>query len=183
MCEPTTMIMAAQLAVAGASAASGVKAAKRQYQREEEAHEENKQAAHDAFILETHLMSKRVQEQRMATSQKDQDNSIKRMKASASAEVAAASASTQGASVQQVLHDFKRSEGVVSDRLAMSGEAFEDQTYYQGLSAGARAEDRARSIPMPTMDGIYSAQLRGVSKVVGAFSDFRDYYTGEVADV
>ncbi|WP_339771426.1 hypothetical protein [uncultured Pseudosulfitobacter sp.] len=179
MTIPAVALGAMKLAVGVTSAAAGVAQSINANKRQGELYEQNGQAAKDAYFLETHLTNKKLMDERKATSQKKQDNSIKRMKASATALTAAATGGVQGGSVSQVLDDYKRSEGVVSDRLDQSLESAESQSVYNMMGSQAKAQARINSIPLPDNSNIYASVIRGAGSVMGEFSDFKDLYDGD----
>lgn len=179
MSIPALALGASQLAISAASAVAGVAGAVGEYREGARRHEENAQSARDAYILETHLTNKRLLQERQASSQKKADNSIKRMQAEATGLVAAASGGVQGRSVEQVLDDFRRSEGVVSDRIDQSQEAREDQAVFDMQGSAAKARSRVNSVPMPSLSGVYTATVRGVGSLANGYSDYRDLYEGD----
>lgn len=179
MTIPAVVLGAAKLAIGVASTAASIGSAINANKRQTELHEQNKQAAHDAYVLETHLKNKQLQEQGKAVSQRKQDNAIKRMKATGTALTAAAAGGVEGMAVDQVLQDFKRSEGIVEDRLDQSLEARQSQAVYDMIGSQAKTQSRVNSIPLPDNSNVYGAVVRGAGNLVGEFSDFKDLYDGD----
>lgn len=179
MSIPAIALGAGKLIVGAASTYAGVQGAKNQYERQAQHYEQNKQAAHDAYILDTHLRNKNLMQQRAATSQRKQDNSLKRLQAEGSALAAAAAGGVEGASVSQILDDFRRNEGVIEDRLDQNLEAREDQNDFELLGSQATAQGRANSVQIPSLDGVYSTAVRGAGNLLGEFSDFSDLFDGD----
>lgn len=179
MTIPVAVLGAAKLAIAAASTVATVATAVNAQKAGNERYEQNAQAANDAYILETHLKNKQLQEQGKAVAQRKEDNSIKRLKATGTALASAAAGGVEGASVDQVLQDFRRSEGVIEDRLDQSLEAQESQAAYELLGSQAKAQSRINSIPIPDSSAVYGAAVRGAGNLVGAFSDYKDLYDGD----
>jgi hypothetical protein len=180
MCEPVSAFIAAnQLAIAGASAAASTLGAVSQYNEQTDTAEANQQAAKDAYILQSHLTNRKLMEERTSISQKKQDNSIKRMQSSASGVAMAAAGGVQGASVDQMLDDFRRNEGVISDRYDQTMESKELQATYDMRGAKATADSRIQANKGPSLAGVYTTAIRGAGSFASSASDFKDLYDGD----
>jgi len=179
MSIPALAIAGAELAIGVASGVATAAASVSSYKQGIKRYEDNVQASRDAFVLETHLINKRLSEEKKATSQKKSDNTIKRMQAGASGLAMAAAGGVQGASVEQILDDFRRSEGVVGDRLDQSMAARSEQAHYDMMGSAAKAQRRINSVPIPSQAEAYAGVARGVSTAVSSYSDFNDLYAGE----
>jgi len=133
---------------------------------------QQQQAAADAYILETHQANKRITEENKAAAQKKGDNNLKARRAGASAVTAAGS--TSGLSVQNVLGDFRRSEGIVNDRIDQNNEAVTDQIDFDMRGLQAKAQNRINQSTPPGMGEVYGVALRGAGSFYNEVQDYRD---------
>ena len=185
MCLPiaalgTTALGTAKLALAGVSAVSSIASASAEQKAGMARYNQNKQAAEDAYILETQLMNKRMNEEQAALSQNKQDNRVKQMMASSTALVNAAAGGVQGLSVEQALTDFKRNEGIVTDRLNQSFEAKQEQARFEVMGLQSKARDRVNSVPIPGMGNLFTSVVRGGGAVFDAVSEYTNLFDGDL---
>ena len=179
MTIPAVVLGAAKLALMVGSTVMSITGAHEQHKRELDMKKANDKSAHEAYILETHLINRRLLEEGEAVAQKKGDNSIKRMQASASSLAYAAAGGVEGVSVDQVLQDFKRSEGIVADRLDRNLEARQNQAVFDMMGSQARSQNRINAVPVPTLDNLYATAARGAGAIVGGVSDFKDLFDGD----
>jgi len=112
------------LAVQGISAGAKVLGAMDQSNNSNAAYVQNTRAAKDAYFLKSKQSNLRVLQEQTQASQEKQDADLKAMKAQGTAMAAAGGSGVQGANVAQLLNDFERSEGVLTDRISHASKVF-----------------------------------------------------------
>ena len=172
MCPP--VIAALPMIISGVSAVASIGLAVESHKTQTEQALQTQQAAADAYILETHQATKRITEENKAASQKKSDNSLKAQRATASAVTAAAAGGASGVSVSSVLGDYRRSEGIVNDRIDENAEAVGDQMSMEMLGLQAKAQNRINQSAPPGMGDVYGVALRGVGSFANSYQDYRD---------
>lgn len=170
---------AAKLALGVASGVGTAISGVMQYKEGKKASERNAEAAMDAYHLETYLTGQRGLQEQEAGSQKLQGTQVKAMQDGARASLAASAGGVEGNSVQQVLADFKRNEGVMLDRTRATMAGRRQQQQFELEGARANAQNRINSVPPPSMAGAFGSIFRGAGMAFGAVSDFKDLYDGD----
>lgn len=150
-----------------------------QYKDGVEQSEQNAEAAIDAYHLETYLSGQRGLQEQEAAGQRLQDIQVKAMQDGARAQNAAAAGGVQGASVQQVLADFKRNEGVMTDRVKASRDARRNQSEMEMRGMQANAQNRINSVPPPSVASAFGAVFRGAGMIAGSVSEYVDLWDGD----
>jgi hypothetical protein len=190
MCEPTTLLalgstLTGTTAVAGTAAAAsssalaiqGITAGAKVFGALGAANAQNKAAAQnarsakDAYFLKSKQSNLRIlQEQNQASMQK-QDADLKAMKAQGTAIAAAGGAGVQGVNVDQLINDFERSEGVLSDRISNQLEGMQSQNEMQKLAFQSEAQNRINSMQP---QGFAETLFNVVEPIAGFGLDYYD---------
>lgn len=166
MCEPTSILGGASLALAVASTAMEVASVSQSRAVQAEQVEENTRAANEAYILETIQLNTRRRQEQEAAVQRKNDAQIKTAKAVGSAKVSAAAGNVEGGSLNLLLGDFYRSLGSFNDRTDQQAEDVEEQIGAQSIAAEARRDARIASVPLPGGDGAFAgAAIRGAGRI------------------
>ena len=190
MCEPTTLLalgsaLTGTTAVAGTAAAvsssalaiQGITAGAKVFGALGAANAQNKAAAQnarsakDAYFLKSKQSNLRIlQEQNQASMQK-QDADLKAMKAQGTAIAAAGGSGVQGVNVDQLINDFERSEGVLSDRISNQLEGMQSQNEMQKLAFQSEAQNRINSMQP---QGFAETLFNVVEPIAGFGLDYYD---------
>jgi len=165
MCEPTTLLAIGN-AVAGSSvAAGGAMAASTMATgmtalsagassvsalagaaAQNKAANQNAQSAKDAYFLKTKQANLNIMQEQTQASQQKRDGDLKAMKAQGTAMAAAGGSGVQGVNIGQLLNDFERSEGVLTDRISQRLEGMQSQNEMQKLAFQSEAQNRINSM-------------------------------------
>jgi len=163
MCEPMTM---AALAGSGGAAAAGTAAAASTSalsiqglsafgkaigavgaaNEKNKAAARNARAAKDAYFLKSKQANLRVVQEQIQASQQKMDADLKAMRSQGTAIAAAAGAGVEGANVAQLINDFERSEGVLTDRISQRLEGMQAQNEMEKLAFQSEAQSRINSM-------------------------------------
>ena len=163
MCEPMTM---AALAGSGGAAAAGTAAAASTSalsiqglsafgkaigavgaaNEKNKAAARNARAAKDADFLKSKQANLRVVQEQIQASQQKMDADLKAMRSQGTAIAAAAGAGVEGANVAQLINDFERSEGVLTDRISQRLEGMQAQNEMEKLAFQSEAQSRINSM-------------------------------------
>ena len=163
MCEPMTM---AALAGGGGAAAAGTAAAASTSalsiqglsafgkaagslgaaSAKNKAAAQNAAAAKDAYFLKSKQANLRVYQEQIQASQQKMDADLKAMRSQGTAIAAAAGAGVEGANVAQLINDFERSEGVLTDRVSQRLEGMQAQNEMDKLAFQSEAQSRINSM-------------------------------------
>lgn len=142
MCEPATAMLAIQAVTAAAGAAASVEKTNDQNQR----YVDNAAASKDAYFLKTKQSNLRVIQEQTQASQKNQDADLKAQRSQGTAIAAAAGAGVQGTNVEQLINDFERSEGMMTDRVNQNLENTQAQNEINKLGFQSEAINRINSV-------------------------------------
>ena len=190
MCEPTTLLTLgstltgataaagtataasnAMLAIKGISAATSVMGAIDKSKKQNAAYEQNTRAAKDAYFLKSKQSNLRVMQEQTQASQQKQDADLKAMKAQGTAMAAAGGSGVQGANVAQLLNDFERSEGVLTDRISQRLEGIQSQNEMNKLGYQSEAINRINSMQP---QGFAETLFNVVEPIAGFGLDYYD---------
>lgn len=190
MCEPTTLLALgstltgataaagtataasnAMLAIKGISAATSVMGAIDKSKKQNAAYEQNTRAAKDAYFLKSKQSNLRVMQEQTQASQQKQDADLKAMKAQGTAMAAAGGSGVQGANVAQLLNDFERSEGVLTDRISQRLEGIQSQNEMNKLGYQSEAINRINSMQP---QGFAETLFNVVEPIAGFGLDYYD---------
>ena len=127
---------------AGASATSALAGAAAQ----NKAAQQNAQSAKDAYFLKTKQANLNIMQEQTQASQRKRDGDLKAMKAQGTAMAAAGGSGVQGVNIGQLLNDFERSEGVLTDRISQRLEGMQSQNEMQKLAFQSEAQNRINSM-------------------------------------
>ena len=190
MCEPTTLLaignavagssvaagsaMAASTMVTGVSAlsagASGVSALAGAAAQNKAANQ-NAQSAKDAYFLKTRQANLNIMQEQTQASQQKRDADLKAMKAQGTAIASAGGSGVQGVNVNQLLNDFERSEGVLTDRINQRLEGMQSQNEMQKLAFQSEAQNRINSMQP---QGFAETLFNVVEPIAGFGIDYYD---------
>ena len=183
MCEPVSLtagtLATMQLVVAATSAAAGVASAVMATNAQNKRSADNARSAKEAYILKTAAQNQRIRQEGIAAAQKKEDASLKSARSKATATAAAADGGVQGGSVQLLLQDYDRSEGVFRDRVAEQLDATTDAIRFDQLGFQAEADQRIASVPPAGMENVFGAALSGAGKVFSGYQDYSATINGE----
>jgi hypothetical protein len=165
MCEPTLLatlgssLLGGGAAVGGAAAATsstlaiqGISAAAKGVgalaaaSAQNKAAAQNAQSAKDAYFLKTKQANLSIMQEQTQASQQRNDADLKAMKAQGTAIAAAGGSGVQGVNIGQLLNDFERSEGVLTDRISQRLESMQSQNEMQKLAFQSEAQNRINSM-------------------------------------
>ncbi len=135
-------MLAIQGVTAGISALGALDAAGRQ----NKGAAQNNQAALDAYFLKSKQNQLSVIQEQTQASQQKQDAGLKSMRAQGTAIAAAGGAGVQGTNVAQLLNDFERSEGLMTDRVQQRLEGVQAQAAMSVLGFQSEAQNRINSM-------------------------------------
>lgn len=135
-------ILAIQGVTAGVSALAAADGAKRQ----NAAAALNNQSALDAYFLKSKQNQLSVIQEQTQASQQRQDANLKALKAQGTATAVAGASGVQGTNVAQLLNDFERSEGVMTDRIQQRLEGVQNQAAMTTLGFQSEAQNRINSM-------------------------------------
>jgi hypothetical protein len=138
----TSSILAIQGLTAAASAGSALAGAAAQ----NKAANQNAQSAKDAYFLKTKQANLNIMQEQTQASQQKRDGDLKAMKAQGTAIAAAGGSGVQGVNIDQLLNDFERSEGVLTDRINQRLEGMQSQNEIQKLAFQSEAQNRVNSM-------------------------------------
>jgi len=174
MCEPTTIALAVQAATAAAGTASAIDGANKQ----NAAAAQNAQSAKDAYFLKTKQANLQIAQEQTQASQQKRDGDLKAMKSQGTAMAAAGASGVQGVNINQLLNDFERSEGVLTDRISQRLEGMQGQNEYQKLAFQSEAQTRINSMQPQS----FAETLFNVAEPLGSFGiDYADYKAEKAA--
>lgn len=176
------LLPAMKLALGVASGIGTAVSGVMQYKDGVEQAEQNAEASIDAYHLETYLTGQRGQQEQEAASQKVQDIQVKALQDGARAENAAAAGGVEGGAVQAVLADFKRNEGIITDRTKASAAARKNQLQVEQMGMQANAQNRINSVPPPSLGTAFGAIFRGAGGIASSVSDYADMWDGDYPD-
>ena len=143
------------LAIQGISAGAQVLGAMDKSNNANAAYVQNTRAAKDAYFLKSKQANLRVIQEQTQASQKKQDADLKSMRSQGTAMAAAGGAGVQGANVDQMLNDFERAEGVMTDRISQKLEDVQGQNEMTKLGYQSEAINRIMSVqPVGHMEAI-----------------------------
>jgi|TARA_B110000902_G_scaffold250305_1_gene309338 hypothetical protein len=180
MCEPVSagtmaaITLGVQGVTAGAQAAASVEKTNKQNQQ----YVENTAAAKDAYFLKTKQANLRVTQQQTQASQKSRDADLKATRSQGTAIAAAAGSGVQGTNVEQLINDFERSEGVLTDRINQNLEAQQAQNEVTKLGFQSEAINRINSV-QPV--GFAEAMFGMVEPLAGFAVDAASYSSDKKA--
>ncbi len=107
---------------------------------------QNAVAAKDAYFLKSKQANLRVVQEQTQASQQKMDADLKAMRSQGTAIAAAAGAGVEGANVAQLINDFERSEGVLTDRVSQRLEGMQAQNEMDKLAFQSEAQNRINSM-------------------------------------
>jgi len=142
MCDPATAALVIKGGMAVAQAGASVEKTNAKNQQ----YVNNTAAAKDAYFLKTKQANLRVIQEQTQASQKKQDADLKSMRSQGTAMAAAGGAGVQGANVDQMLNDFERAEGVMTDRISQKLEDVQGQNEMTKLGYQSEAINRIMSV-------------------------------------
>ena len=134
------------LAIQGVSAGIGALGALDAAGRQNKAAAQNAQSAKDAYFLKTKQANLNIMQEQTQASQQKRDGDLKAMKAQGTAMAAAGGSGVQGVNIDQLLNDFERSEGVLTDRISQRLESMQSQNEMQKLAFQSEATNRINSM-------------------------------------
>jgi hypothetical protein len=159
------------LAVQGISAGAQVLGAMDKSNRTNDAYVQNTRAAKDAYFLKSKQSNLRVMQEQTQASQQKQDADLKAMRAQGTAMAAAGGSGVQGANVSQLLNDFERSEGVLTDRISQRLEGIQSQNEMDKLGFQSEAINRISSMqPIGFAETLFNV----VEPIAGFGIDYAD---------
>lgn len=159
-------MLAIQGVTAGISALGALDAAGRQ----NKGAAQNNQAALDAYFLKSKQNQLSVIQEQTQASQQTRDAGLKSMRAQGTAIAAAGGAGVQGTNVAQLLNDFERSEGLMTDRVQQRLEGVQAQAAMSVLGFQSEAQNRINSMQPQG----FAETLFNVAEPLGGFAI--DYY-------
>ena len=162
----SSTILAIQGVTAGISALGALDAAGRQ----NKAAAQNNQSSLDAYFLKSKQNQLSVIQEQTQASQQKQDADLKSMRAQGTAIAAAGGAGVQGTNVAQLLNDFERSEGLMTDRVQQRLEGVQAQAGMTTLGFQSEAQNRINSMQPQG----FAETLFNVAEPLGGFAI--DYY-------
>ena len=134
------------LAIQGISAAAKGVGALAGAAAQNKAAAQNAQSAKDAYFLKTKQANLSIMQEQTQASQQRNDADLKAMKAQGTAIAAAGGSGVQGVNIGQLLNDFERSEGVLTDRISQRLESMQSQNEMQKLAFQSEAQNRINSM-------------------------------------
>ena len=134
------------LAIQGISAAASGVGALAGAAAQNKAAAQNAQSAKDAYFLKTKQANLNIMQEQTQASQQKRDGDLKAMKAQGTAMAAAGGSGVQGVNIGQLLNDFERSEGVLTDRISQRLESMQSQNEMQKLAFQSEAMNRINSM-------------------------------------
>ena len=134
------------LAIKGISAAASGVSALAGAAAQNKAAAQNAQSAKDAYFLKTRQANLNLMQEQTQASQQKRDGDLKAMKAQGTAMAAAGGSGVQGVNIGQLLNDFERSEGVLTDRISQRLESMQGQNEMQKLAFQSEAQNRINSM-------------------------------------
>ena len=165
MCEPTLIATLGSSLLGGGAAAGGAVAASSSAlaiqgigaaakgvsalagaAAQNKAAQQNAQSAKDAYFLKTKQANLNIMQEQTQASQQKRDGDLKAMKAQGTAMAAAGGSGVQGVNIGQLLNDFERSEGVLTDRINQRLEGMQSQNEMQKLAFQSEAQNRINSM-------------------------------------
>ena len=159
------------LAIQGISAGAQVLGAMDKSNNANAAYVQNTRAAKDAYFLKSKQSNLRVLQEQTQASQQKQDADLKAMKAQGTAMAAAGGSGVQGANVAQLLNDFERSEGVLTDRINQRLEGIQSQNEINKLGYQSEAINRINSMqPIGFAETLFNV----VEPIAGFGIDYAD---------
>ena len=185
MCEPVTLALLGGTASAGSAAAAttsmlaiqGISAAASSVgalagaAAQNKAANQNAQSAKDAYFLKTRQANLNIMQEQTQASQQKRDGDLKAMKAQGTAIASAGGSGVQGVNVNQLLNDFERSEGVLTDRINQRLEGMQSQNEMQKLAFQSEAQNRINSMQP---QGFAETLFNVVEPIAGFGIDYYD---------
>ena len=185
MCEPVTLALLGSTATAGSAAAAttsmlaiqGISAAASSVgalagaAAQNKAANQNAQSAKDAYFLKTKQANLNIMQEQTQASQQKRDGDLKAMKAQGTAIASAGGSGVQGVNVNQLLNDFERSEGVLTDRINQRLEGMQSQNEMQKLAFQSEAQNRINSMQP---QGFAETLFNVVEPIAGFGIDYYD---------
>tara|TARA_R110002073_G_scaffold149205_1_gene302701 strand:- start:50 stop:637 length:588 start_codon:yes stop_codon:yes gene_type:complete len=185
MCEPVTLALLGGTATAGSAAAAttsmlaiqGISAAASSVgalagaAAQNKAANQNAQSAKDAYFLKTKQANLNIMQEQTQASQQKRDGDLKAMKAQGTAIASAGGSGVQGVNVNQLLNDFERSEGVLTDRINQRLEGMQSQNEMQKLAFQSEAQNRINSMQP---QGFAETLFNVVEPIAGFGIDYYD---------
>ena len=107
---------------------------------------QNAQSAKDAYFLKTKQANLSIMQEQTQASQQKRDGDLKALRAQGTAIAAAGGSGVQGVNIDQLLNDFERSEGVLTDRISQRLESMKNQNEMQKLAFQSEAQNRINSM-------------------------------------
>ncbi len=151
-------------AASGVSALAGAAA-------QNKAANQNAQSAKDAYFLKTRQANLNIMQEQTQASQQKRDADLKAMKAQGTAIASAGGSGVQGVNVNQLLNDFERSEGVLTDRINQRLEGMQSQNEMQKLAFQSEAQNRINSMQP---QGFAETLFNVVEPIAGFGIDYYD---------
>ncbi len=134
------------LAIQGISAVASAGSALAGAAAKNKAAQQNAQSATDAYFLKTKQANLNIMQEQTQASQQKRDSDLKAMKAQGTAMAAAGGSGVKGVNIGQLLNDFERSEGVLTDRISQRLEGMQAQNEMQKLAFQSEAQNRINSM-------------------------------------
>jgi hypothetical protein len=175
-----TTIAGTSLTLSGLSTLATIGTSVMGFKAQSDQAEAEQEAANDAYILEQHLVNKRVIQEGEADAQKKADMGLKAARGEATGLASAAASGITGNSVDQVIGDFRRSEGINKARIDQSTEARVDQSRYELKGLRAKAQGRMNAASPPSVGDAFGIAVKSVGSFIGDVSDYRDLYDEEL---
>ena len=185
MCEPMTMAAvaggggtaaaasSASMAIKGISTIAQVAGTIDAANKKNEAVHANANAAKDAYFLKSKQANLRIVQEQIQASQQKMDADLKAMRSQGTAIAAAAGAGVQGANVEQLVNDFERSEGVLTDRISQRLDGMKAQNEMDKLAFQSEAQSRINSMQPES----FTETLFKVAEPIAGFGI--DYYDSQ----
>lgn len=165
MCEPVTLatlgsalggtaaaagtasaVSSSILTIKGLTAAASAGSALAGAAAQNKAAKQNAQSAKDAYFLKTKQANLNIMQEQMQAAQQKRNANLKAMKAQGTAIAAAGGSGVQGVNIDQLLNDFERSEGLLTDRINQRLEGMQSQNEMQKLAFQSEAQNRINSM-------------------------------------
>lgn len=183
MCEPISLSSSAlamtKLAISGASAAASVGSAIMGANSQNAAFKQNNRAAIDAYITKTAAQNLRIRQEGEAAFQKKEDAQLKTLRSQGTARAAAGAGGVQGKSVDALLADYSRSEGVFRDRVAQQLEANTDAVRFDMEGFRSESESRINSMQTAGIGNIFGAVVGAGATLLGGYEDYTTSIEGK----
>ncbi len=169
----SSSLATAQMGIAGLSAIAGVASAIKQSSDTNKQAAETETEALKSFFFETERLGVQDMQSDDQVTQKLEDNRKKRMRSVGSVIAASAAGNVQGVSVDRLVGDYFRSEGVIGDRLALQQEQGSDQRQAQAKGSQSKAKDRINSAPRSDGTEVFGAAINGAAGLFSTYANVR----------